>query len=46
MVETKKMKWMFKKDMMVLWRHKPRLISLILFPIIMITLFGYGWVEH
>ncbi len=42
MVETKKMKWMFKKDMMVLWRHKPRLISLILFPIIMITLFGYG----
>ncbi len=42
MVETKKIKWMFKKDMMVLWRHKPRLISLILFPIIMITLFGYG----
>ena len=42
MVETKKIKWMFKKDMMVLWRHKPRLISLILFTIIMITLFGYG----
>ena len=42
MVETKEIKWMFKKDMMVLWRHKPRLISLILFPIIMITLFGYG----
>jgi ABC-2 type transport system permease protein len=42
MVETKKIKWMFKKDLMVLWRHKPRLISLILFPIIMITLFGYG----
>lgn len=33
---------MLKKDLMVLWRHKPRLISLILFPIIMITLFGYG----
>jgi ABC-2 type transport system permease protein len=33
---------MFKKDLMVLWRHKPRLISLMLFPIIMITLFGYG----
>ncbi len=33
---------MLKKDLMVLWRHKPRLMSLILFPIIMITLFGYG----
>ncbi len=43
MVETKKIKWIFKKDMMTLWRHKPRLFSLILFPIIMITLFGYGF---
>ncbi|MBI5679482.1 MAG: ABC-2 transporter permease [Methanobacterium sp.] len=42
MVETKKIMWMFKKDLLVLWRHKPRLISIILFPIIMITLFGYG----
>jgi len=42
MVETKKIIWMFKKDLLVLWRHKPRLISLLLFPIIMITLFGYG----
>ncbi|MGZ7070487.1 MAG: ABC transporter permease [Methanobacterium sp.] len=42
MVETKKIWWMFKKDLLVLWRHKPRLISIILFPIIMITLFGYG----
>jgi ABC-2 type transport system permease protein len=42
MVETKKIMWMIKKDLMVLWRHKPRLISLFLFPIIMITLFGYG----
>ena len=42
MVETKKIMWMVKKDLMVLWRHKPRLISLFLFPIIMITLFGYG----
>jgi ABC-2 type transport system permease protein len=41
-METKKMRWMFKKDLLVLWRHKPRLISLFLFPIIMITLFGYG----
>jgi len=39
MVETM---WMVKKDLLVLWRHKPRLISLFLFPIIMITLFGYG----
>ncbi|HEX7467148.1 MAG TPA: ABC transporter permease [Methanobacterium sp.] len=42
MVETKKIMWMVKKDLMVLWRHKPRLFSLFLFPIIMITLFGYG----
>ena len=42
MVETKKIMWMIKKDLMVLWRHKPRLLSLFLFPIIMITLFGYG----
>ncbi|MGB9936366.1 MAG: ABC transporter permease [Methanobacterium sp.] len=42
MVETKKIMWMLKKDLMVLWRHKPRLISILLFPIIMITLFGYG----
>jgi ABC-2 type transport system permease protein len=42
MVETKKIWWMIKKDLLVLWRHKPRLISIFLFPIIMITLFGYG----
>ncbi|MCZ3365770.1 MULTISPECIES: ABC transporter permease [Methanobacterium] len=42
MVETKKIMWMFKKDLLVLWRHPPRLISILLFPIIMITLFGYG----
>ncbi len=42
MVETKKIIWMIKKDLLVLWRHKPRLISIFLFPIIMITLFGYG----
>jgi len=41
-METKKIMWMLKKDLIVLWRHKPRLLSLILFPIIMITLFGYG----
>jgi len=42
MVETKKIMWMLKKDLLVLWRHKPRLFSILLFPIIMITLFGYG----
>jgi len=42
MVETKKIMWMLKKDLIVLWRHKPRLLSIILFPIIMIALFGYG----
>jgi len=42
MVETKKIMWMVKKDLLVLWRHKPRLISLFMFPIIMIVLFGYG----
>ncbi|KZX15609.1 ABC transporter permease [Methanobrevibacter curvatus] len=38
----KKFFWMFKKDLLSLWRHKPRLISLFIFPILMIALFGYG----
>ena len=42
MVETKKIMWMLKKDLLVLWRHKPRLFSIFLFPILMIALFGYG----
>jgi len=42
MIEGKKIMWMLKKDILSLWRHKPRLLSLFLFPIIMITLFGYG----
>jgi len=41
-MEGKKFIWMLKKDLLTLWRHKPRLISMFLFPIIMITLFGYG----
>jgi len=41
-LETKKIMWMIKKDILVLWRHKPRLISLFVFPILMIALFGYG----
>ena len=42
MVETKKIMWMLKKDLIVLWRHKPRLLSIFIFPILMIALFGYG----
>lgn len=42
MSETKKLMWMIKKDLLVLWRHKPRLISMLIFPILMIALFGYG----
>ena len=42
MIEGKKIMWMLKKDLLSLWRHKPRLVSILLFPIIMITLFGYG----
>lgn len=42
MVETKKVLWMLKKDLIVLWRHKSRLMSIIIFPILMIALFGYG----
>ncbi|MEN6330038.1 MAG: ABC transporter permease [Methanobacteriaceae archaeon] len=42
MVETKKIWWMIKKDLLVLWRHKPRLVSIFIFPILMIALFGYG----
>jgi len=42
MVETKKIMWMIKKDLIVLWRHKPRLFSIFIFPILMIALFGYG----
>ncbi len=34
--------WMIKKEMLLLWRHKPRLISLIIFPILMIGIFGYS----
>ena len=42
MVESKKIMWMLKKALLVLWRHKPRLFSIFLFPILMIALFGYG----
>ncbi len=42
MMETKKIMWMIKKDLLELWRHKARLISVLLFPIIAIVFFGYG----
>lgn len=41
-METKKIMWMIKKDLLELWRHKPRLIAILLFPIIAIVFFGYG----
>ncbi|MDR2624090.1 MAG: ABC transporter permease [Methanobrevibacter sp.] len=47
--ELKKFFWMFKKDILTLWRNKPRLVSIIAFPIMMIVLFGYGMggsIEH
>ena len=41
-METKKVWWMIKKDLLTLWRHKVQFISLILFPIVMIALCGWG----
>ncbi|GAA5819186.1 MAG: ABC transporter permease [Methanobrevibacter sp. CfCl-M3] len=48
-MDLKKFFWMFKTDMLSLWRHKSRLVSMLTFPIIMIVLFGYGMggsIEH
>ena len=42
MVETKKLLWMVKKEWISLKRHPSRLVAIIVFPIIMILLFGYG----
>lgn len=41
-MESKKFKWMIKKDLLTLWRHKIQFASLILFPILMIALCGWG----
>lgn len=41
-METKKIWWMIKKDLLTLWRHKVQFISLIMFPILMIALCGWG----
>ncbi len=42
MIEMKKLMWMVKKEWISLKRHPGRLFAIILFPIIMILLFGYG----
>ena len=41
-METKKVWWMIKKDLLTLWRHKVQFVSLVLFPILMIALCGWG----
>ena len=41
-METKKVYWMIKKDLLTLWRHKVQFASLLIFPIIMIALCGWG----
>ncbi len=42
MIEFRKLNWMVKKDLLFLWRHKPQLVAIFCFPMIMIFLFGYG----
>lgn len=42
MIELRKFSWMIKKELLSLKRHPLRLISILIFPIIMILLFGYG----
>ena len=42
MIELKKFAWMIRKELISLKRHPGRMVSIILFPIIMILLFGYG----
>ena len=42
MIEFKKFWWMIKKELISLKRHPARLASILIFPIIMILLFGYG----
>lgn len=41
-MEANKVKWMIKKDLLYLWRHKVQFISIIFFPIIMVALCGWG----
>lgn len=42
MIEPRKFWWMIKKELISLKRHPSRLVAIIVFPIIMILLFGYG----
>ncbi|AWX32703.1 ABC transporter permease [Methanosphaera sp. BMS] len=42
MMEFNKFKWMIKKDLLTLWRHKVQFVSLILFPVVMVALCGWG----
>lgn len=42
MIEFKKLMWMVRKEWISLKRHPPRLVAILVFPIIMILLFGYG----
>ena len=42
MIEIDKFWWMIKKELISLKRHPSRLVAIIVFPIIMILLFGYG----
>jgi ABC-2 type transport system permease protein len=41
-IEYRKLYWMIKKEWLSLKRHPSRLVAIIVFPIIMILLFGYG----
>lgn len=41
-MEFNKFKWMIRKDLLTVWRHKVQFASLILFPIVMIALCGWG----
>ncbi|AGN15951.1 MULTISPECIES: ABC transporter permease [Methanobrevibacter] len=41
-LEYRKLYWMIKKEWLSLKRHPSRLVAIIIFPIIMILLFGYG----
>lgn len=42
MSELKKIGWMIKKELLSLKRHPTRLFAILIFPLIMILVFGYG----
>lgn len=41
-MEANKVKWMIKKDLLYMWRHKVQFVSILFFPIIMVALCGWG----